>query len=85
MQIARVRHILQTAHSVLPFGALHTRAYLEHSSLQQCLCSLCAAEEERWRRWVDDRLARVITINIYRSAKESFQTFEYITEYGNFN
>ena len=45
----------------------------------------CAEEEDRWRRWVDERLVRVITINIYRTAKESFQTFEYITEHGNFN
>ena len=41
-------------------------------------------EEERWRRWVDERLVRVITVNIYRSASESFQTFDYITEHGNF-
>ena len=27
---------------------------------------------------------RVITINIYRSASESFQTFDYITKHGNF-
>lgn len=41
-------------------------------------------EEEKWRRWVDERLVRVITVNIYRTAKESFQTFEYISEAGNF-
>ncbi|KAK9816538.1 hypothetical protein WJX72_001704 [[Myrmecia] bisecta] len=44
-----------------------------------------AEEEERWRRWVDDRFVRVITVNIYRNAKESFQTFDYITNNGNFN
>jgi microsomal prostaglandin-E synthase 2 len=43
-----------------------------------------AEEEERWRRWVDERLVRVITVNIYRSARESFQTFDYIAEHGNF-
>lgn len=41
-------------------------------------------EEEKWRRWVDERLVRVITVNIYRTAKESFQTFDYISEAGNF-
>lgn len=41
-------------------------------------------EEEKWRQWVDERLVRVITVNIYRTAKESFQTFEYISEAGNF-
>jgi len=49
-----------------------------------CTC-LPAEEEERWRRWVDDRFVRVITINIYRNARESFQTFEYIAEHGNFS
>lgn len=44
-----------------------------------------AQEEEKWRRWVDDHLVKVITTNIYRNAKESFQTFNYITENGNFN
>lgn len=43
-----------------------------------------AAEEEEWRRWVDQRLVRVITVNIYRTAKEAFQTFDYISEAGNF-
>ena len=43
-----------------------------------------AAEEEDWRRWVDERLVKVITVNIYRTAKEAFQTFDYISEAGNF-
>lgn len=41
-------------------------------------------EVEDWRRWVDERLVKVITVNIYRSAREAFQTFDYITEHGNF-
>ncbi len=40
------------------------------------------AEEERWRRWVDDRLVKVLTINLYRSASEAFQTFDYLTSTG---
>jgi microsomal prostaglandin-E synthase 2 len=40
--------------------------------------------DEIWRRWVDEKLVRAITVNIYRNAKESFQTFDYITENGNF-
>jgi len=39
---------------------------------------------ESWRKWVDEKLVRGITVNIYRNAKESFQTFDYITEHGNF-
>lgn len=39
---------------------------------------------EPWRRWVDEKLVRGITVNIYRNARESFQTFDYITEHGNF-
>lgn len=38
-----------------------------------------------WRRWVDEKFVRAITVNIYRNAKESFQTFDYITEHGNFS
>lgn len=41
-------------------------------------------EEIRWRKWVDDWFVRVITVNIYRNAKESFQTFDYIADHGNF-
>jgi len=35
--------------------------------------------EARMRRWVDERFARVVTVNIYETLGESFQTFEYIT------
>ena len=42
-------------------------------------------DEQRWRRWVDERLVRLLTVNIYRSWGESFQTFEYIAETGKFN
>lgn len=42
-------------------------------------------EETRWRKWVDSRLVRVLTINIYRTRQESFQTFDYITQQGNFS
>lgn len=41
-------------------------------------------KEELWRRWVDEKLVKTITVNIYRNARESFQTFDYITEQGNF-
>ena len=43
-----------------------------------------AQVRSEWRRWVDEKLVRAITVNIYRTAKESFQTFDYITEHGNF-
>lgn len=42
------------------------------------------AEEEKWRRWVDDWFVKVITCNIYRNMHEAFQTFDYIAEQGNF-
>ncbi len=41
-------------------------------------------DEERWRRWVDERLVRLLTVNIYRSAHEAFQTFDYIADTGKF-
>ncbi len=35
--------------------------------------------EARMRRWVDERFVRVVTVNIYETVGESFQTFDYIT------
>lgn len=43
------------------------------------------AEEIRWRKWVDKTFVQLITVNIYRTVKESWQTFDYITTQGNFN
>ena len=43
------------------------------------------AEETYWRQWVDARLVKVITVNIYGTAKEAFQTFDYISATGKFN
>lgn len=42
-------------------------------------------DELKWRKWVDERFVRIITANIYRSWGESWTTFDYITEHGNFN
>lgn len=42
-------------------------------------------EEAYWRQWVDARLVKVITVNIYGTAKEAFQTFDYISATGKFN
>lgn len=42
-------------------------------------------EEMEWRQWVDKRFVQVLTVNIYRSLRESWQTFDYITDHGNFN
>jgi microsomal prostaglandin-E synthase 2 len=43
-----------------------------------------ADAETAWRRWVDGRLVRVLTLNIYRTPGEAWQAFDYITEAGNF-
>ena len=53
-------------------------------SADKAAAAVGSEEEEKWRRWVDERFVRVITVNIYRTAKESFQTFDYISENGNF-
>lgn len=42
-------------------------------------------EEIKWRQWVDKRFVQVVTVNIYRNMRESWQTFDYITEQGNFS
>lgn len=43
------------------------------------------AEEIQWRQWVDKKFVQVLTVNIYRTMRESWQTFDYITQQGNFN
>ena len=59
------------------------------SNVRCCLQESASAEgveeEIKWRRWVDKRFVQVITVNIYRNMRESWQTFDYITEHGNFN
>jgi hypothetical protein len=42
-------------------------------------------EEEKWLAWVDGRLVHVLTPNIYRTAGEAVQAFDYITTAGNFS
>ena len=44
--------------------------------------SAARQEEERWRRWVDERYVRLLTVNIYRTWRESFQMFDYIADTG---
>lgn len=44
-----------------------------------------AAEQAKWRAWVNDYWVRVVTVNIYRSVTESLQTFEYMTALGRFS
>lgn len=39
-----------------------------------------AEEERQWRKWVDDRLVKVLTANIYRNWDESVASFKYITD-----
>lgn len=42
------------------------------------------SKEATWRKWVDGRLVKVITVNIYRTAGESWQAFDYISRAGDF-
>uniref|UniRef100_A0A7S1T8I6 Prostaglandin E synthase 2 n=1 Tax=Compsopogon caeruleus TaxID=31354 RepID=A0A7S1T8I6_9RHOD len=42
-------------------------------------------EEEKWFRWVDTWLVKLTPPNIYRTASESLQTFDYLTEVSNFS
>eukprot|EP00210_Caulerpa_lentillifera_P004378 g4176.t1 len=52
--------------------------------VDQPLATDGSPEEKQWRQWVDDRFVRILTMNIYRSLNESWETFEYIAEHGNF-
>lgn len=43
------------------------------------------AEQQKWRKWVDEKWVRVVTVNIYRTVGESLQTFDYMTGLGKFS
>lgn len=40
-------------------------------------------EERKWRKWVDDVLVHVLSPNVYRTPKESFQAFQWFSKVGN--
>nr|GMD84742.1 prostaglandin E synthase 2 [Ipomoea batatas] len=42
-------------------------------------------EENKWRKWVDNHLVHILSPNIYRSASEALESFDYITTQGNFS
>lgn len=42
-------------------------------------------EERKWFGWVDNHLVHVLSPNIYRSASEALESFDYITTHGNFS
>lgn len=42
-------------------------------------------EESKWCKWVDKHLVHVLSPNIYRTASEALQSFDYITSHGNFS
>ena len=41
-------------------------------------------KEEEWCKWVDERFVHVLTPNIYKTFREAMDSFDYITERGNF-
>ena len=41
-------------------------------------------EERKWRAWVDDIFVHVLPPNVYRTAGEAKQAFDYISSVGNF-
>ncbi|GAB4839192.1 hypothetical protein Ancab_028718 [Ancistrocladus abbreviatus] len=42
-------------------------------------------EESKWLGWVDNHLVHVLSPNIYRTAGEALESFDYITTHGNFS
>eukprot|EP01103_Thecamoeba_quadrilineata_P020146 TRINITY_DN84_c0_g1_i1.p1 TRINITY_DN84_c0_g1~~TRINITY_DN84_c0_g1_i1.p1 ORF type:complete len:306 (+),score=57.44 TRINITY_DN84_c0_g1_i1:48-965(+) len=42
-------------------------------------------EEAKWSSWVDSHFVHVLSPNIYRTPKEAFDSFDYITKTGNFS
>lgn len=37
-----------------------------------------SADEEQWRDWADDKLVKLVTVNIYRSWAEAYQAMDYV-------
>ncbi|KAL9987847.1 hypothetical protein ACROYT_G002219 [Oculina patagonica] len=42
-------------------------------------------EERKWRKWVDNTFVHTLSPNIYRTASEAMQAFEYFTKESNFS
>ncbi|KAG2589509.1 prostaglandin E synthase 2-like [Panicum virgatum] len=42
-------------------------------------------EEAKWRRWVDEHLVHMLSPNIYRTTSEALESFDYISQHGNFS
>lgn len=42
-------------------------------------------EERKWRKWVDNTFVHTLSPNIYRTASEARQAFEYFTKQSNFS
>lgn len=77
------RHLLvmKVYGSSLHVRGMHARR-VQADAAEEAEAGARRADEERWRRWVDERLVRLLTVNIYRSAHEAFQTFDYIAGTG---
>jgi microsomal prostaglandin-E synthase 2 len=52
---------------VCRFGGSSTPAAAPSSSSSSSSSGSALEEETHWRRWVDERLVKVITANIYRN------------------
>ncbi|XP_034673406.1 prostaglandin E synthase 2-like [Vitis riparia] len=59
------------------FQRIHPEKYLDSV--------LDGDEERKWLGWVDNHLVHVLSPNIYQSAFEAIESFDYITTYGNFS
>jgi hypothetical protein len=42
-------------------------------------------EEKFWRQWADEKLVKVLTVNLYSSLRESYQAMEYIMDVHSFS
>jgi microsomal prostaglandin-E synthase 2 len=67
----------------MPFA--HRRLFGSKSSSTSSSAAGSTDEETQWRRWVDERLVKTITANIYRNWDESWDTFRYITDQTNWS
>ena len=53
----------------------------------RCVCVVLYyfREEAEWRMWADDFLVHIISPNVYRTLRESYQAFNHHVKQGRFN
>ena len=58
---------------------------MELTDVNIYIVAVLCREERKWRKWVDNTFVHTLSPNIYRTASEALQAFEYFTKESNFS